>query len=117
MRWLVACALLAGCYDTGTVECGALLCPHGNVCAPEEDRCVAPNQVTACAGQAEGAGCTAGTITGLCHKQVCIEAGCGNGVIESLVPMPDIGQAKLLGVWSAGPARTFLVGEYGTILY
>src|SRR6188472_1377131 len=84
MRWLVACALLTGCYEADTVTCGALLCPHSNVCAPEEDRCVTPTQVSACAGLTEGAACSAGTISsGLCHKQVCIEAGCGNNVTEA----------------------------------
>ncbi|HUS29371.1 MAG TPA: DUF4215 domain-containing protein [Kofleriaceae bacterium] len=84
MKWAIVIVLVAGCYDSGTVACGDLLCPHGSVCAPEEDRCVTPNQITACAGFAEGAGCSAGTIAGgVCHRQVCIEAGCGNSVVEA----------------------------------
>ena len=42
-----------------------------------------PDQIDACIGAADGAACSASTVTnGLCHLGVCISSGCGNGVVE-----------------------------------
>src|ERR1041385_4467152 len=78
--WLAALAL-GGCFHDELVACGDHACPVGDVCA--NDKCVAQAQVDACVGADEGASCSfPGTPAGVCHAQVCVLAGCGNGVVE-----------------------------------
>jgi hypothetical protein len=79
--------LLASCVAPSTVECGGqgragLVCPAGRVCAPRNDACVLPEQVSACAGLPEDQDCTFAGASGTCRDQFCVGHTCGNGVID-----------------------------------
>jgi len=80
---LVVICLLGGCVDSRSVVCGPLVCSEASVCAPSGDRCVQPQQLDICTGQADGAGCSfPGVSAGSCSKGICEPVGCGNGVVE-----------------------------------
>src|SRR5258706_2462232 len=79
---VIACAL-AGCVQSSSGTCGALLCSSASVCSPAGDRCVLPSQIDACAGKADADSCSyAGVNLGVCTGGVCLPAGCGNGIVE-----------------------------------
>src|SRR5262249_21268440 len=62
--------------------CGRRVCPSGQVCTKEGDRCVFEAQIDLCAGQDEGAPCSFSGSVGACFSGVCLATGCGNGVLE-----------------------------------
>ena len=79
----LVCATLAGCLQPQSASCGDLVCATGQVCSPDRARCVLPEQIVACSGQADGAVCQfSGTADGACYAGACLATGCGNGVVE-----------------------------------
>jgi hypothetical protein len=81
LAWLAAILSLAACFDAGEV-CGAGVCPTDTVCEPTHVRCVYPEQTTSCIGRADGVTCDiGGNPIGFCHQQVCLRAGCGDGLV------------------------------------
>src|SRR5689334_1457361 len=86
MSWrlgVVAVLVLAGCVETNTKRCGDVVCSETSVCSPAGDRCVSQAQLDGCAGMADGSQCGyPGVPDGACLGQVCVPAGCGNGVID-----------------------------------
>jgi cysteine-rich repeat protein len=86
--WVAAWAALAlstGCLpESSAVPCGDLVCAAPQVCAPLGGACVSSEQVDACEGKADGAGCElVGVGAGLCRDRVCVVAGCGDGVLDA----------------------------------
>ncbi len=81
----LALVLLGGCLDRTATVCGdGRVCAPGTVCVEALDLCAEPDQVTACAGLADGAACATETIAdGSCREGACLLAGCGNGVTET----------------------------------
>ncbi len=53
------------------------------MCDEVHQGCVTPEQVESCAGASSLASCTFDDIAGLCFDGICLEAGCGNGVVEA----------------------------------
>ena len=72
--------VLAGCAGSQSAQCpDGRVCAEGTVCAAALDLCVAPGQIAACAGAADGVHCM---TNGTCSHGVCVSAHCGNGVVE-----------------------------------
>src|SRR5262249_39841518 len=89
LRWVLSACALTACVQSKVHECAdGFLCPAGLVCAPGQDLCVLPDQLTACAGKAAGAMCMfSGVANAVCMNGVCVENApppslCGNGVID-----------------------------------
>jgi len=81
---LVIAALCAGCIEDDLVDCGnGVACPEDRVCDLAHAQCVAPEQLTVCAGLAPDADCDTGAISGGCFDGVCLQRGCGNGILET----------------------------------
>jgi cysteine-rich repeat protein len=82
---VAASVLLAGCIEPQLVDCGnGLACPPGTACDLAHDTCVDPEQLTACTGAVDQTPCqTSGFANGVCFDEVCVEAGCGNGFVET----------------------------------
>jgi cysteine-rich repeat protein len=82
---LVVSAIVAGCVKPAeTTQCGEFTCGVNSVCSPDGTRCVGPDVVEACRGKAEGDACSyTGLDVGTCVGELCVAAGCGNGVVES----------------------------------
>ncbi|HUS66978.1 MAG TPA: hypothetical protein VMZ28_20715 [Kofleriaceae bacterium] len=83
---LVALALApAACLEAGAVVCAdGLVCPSGTRCDVEHEppRCLAPGQLDACDGVADGDDCDhPGGGTGYCDGGACVLAFCGDGSI------------------------------------
>ncbi|HSD89780.1 MAG TPA: hypothetical protein VLB44_19750 [Kofleriaceae bacterium] len=79
--WLVT-LLCASCASSTSVVCeDGSTCPGGFQCDIEHDRCLLPEQVSACAGLAEGADCTFNGAPGSCHFGACEVFFCGDGRI------------------------------------
>jgi cysteine-rich repeat protein len=80
------CALalcLAGCLAESAVDCGdGTVCPAGRVCLPAGGGCALPDQLTACAGIADGTSCTFAGGVGSCQGGVCLGNRCGNGKLD-----------------------------------
>ena len=72
-------ALLVACNYTDTaIPCGALICPAGETCSPDQTLCVTSAQIEACQGDADGISCGyPGTSDGVCRDQTCVPTGCG----------------------------------------
>lgn len=88
LGWMLIALLGSACVKPSTKQCGDFTCSQLSVCAPDGLSCVMPSQIEACQNQVEGAGCSyPGTPQGVCRAQLCIGAGCGNGV-----PEPEIGE-------------------------
>lgn len=82
--WWVAVVAVVGAV--GCVASETTICPNGRTCPAEtvcdtmHDTCVAPNQLTACAGLGSGDPCAIRAADdGICDKTVCIVKGCGDG--------------------------------------
>jgi cysteine-rich repeat protein len=74
---------IAGCIEPDVTLCsGGIVCPTTSRCDEIHHSCVLPTQLVACAGIADGADCTTGTLAGGCFDGVCLPRGCGNRVIE-----------------------------------
>jgi len=77
-------ALLGACVQSSTKQCGDFTCSESSVCSPSGDRCVLQSQLDACRGMSDGTGCSIpGISAGVCLAEVCIAAGCGNGILET----------------------------------
>ncbi|HUS67267.1 MAG TPA: hypothetical protein VMZ28_22170 [Kofleriaceae bacterium] len=77
-------AASAGCLESTTVPCDFGICPDGTACDEVHDRCVRPDQLRSCVELPDGTDCTIGTAEapGHCHGEVCLEAGCNDGVLD-----------------------------------
>jgi hypothetical protein len=114
MRFILALALVAGCRVSQVQNCGdGFLCPAGQVCAPGQDLCVAPEQLTACQAMADGTMCSfANTTMAACKQGVCTPmqsmlppGTCGNGMLdpgETCDGAPPAGQSCLDYGFDAG---------------
>lgn len=74
----------ASCVEPHVTPCaGGVVCPEHEVCSPRGG-CVAPEQLAQCEQPPVDGSCTLpGGETGVCVDAVCIERGCGNGLIEA----------------------------------
>jgi hypothetical protein len=82
-RALVVCALalLAACHGAGT-PCGDGYCQTGTVCTADREHCVYPEQLTSCAGLADGTACDMRGIDGACRGEICLPIVCGDGFVQ-----------------------------------
>ncbi len=78
----LAAFAVGACLDAAAVTCDdGALCPSGYACVP--GGCARQDEVAACDGKAELDACEVpGRVVGICASSVCIEAGCGNEVVE-----------------------------------
>src|SRR5687767_4601 len=75
----IVVVLAQGCFAPASITCDdGTLCPPSTVCAPAGGSCVAPDQITACAGLVEGDDCDVAAGNGKCRDGVCIFEGCGD---------------------------------------
>jgi len=84
--WVIAVviAFAAGCIESSSQVCGALVCPSGYVCVNDNAGCVRPEQLTSCEGVAEGGSCSyPGVPSGGCRAGSCLAGACGEGVITA----------------------------------
>ncbi len=74
---------LGGCLDNSVTTCAdGTLCAPDQVCAPTGG-CADQAQIDACVDVAEGEPCNlAGIGAGLCRDQLCVVAGCGDGIVD-----------------------------------
>lgn len=81
---LIGAAFTSGCLHTETIDCAdGRVCPAVMLCDDTHHLCVLPQQVEACRGQVEGAPCAHPSREAAeCFDGVCLEIGCGNGVLE-----------------------------------
>jgi hypothetical protein len=94
-RAIVVCALalLAACYGAGT-PCGDGHCAAGTVCTADREHCVYPEQLTSCAGIADGTACDIRGIDGACRSATCLPIVCGDGFVQ---PGEEECDGELLG--------------------
>jgi len=72
--------LCTSCVQSDEVHCAdGRLCPPGYTCDNDQHRCVSPEQLAACDGQADGAPCTFGGAMGACQMGKCEPLICGDG--------------------------------------
>ncbi len=84
-RGVVVIVLLAGCLESATVLCpNGDICPAHTACDPVHGGCVLPGQLESCVGLPDATPCDIGTADGLCKDEVCLDLGCGNGILEDL---------------------------------
>jgi cysteine-rich repeat protein len=82
---IVACALVSGCTQSKSVQCGDLFCSEISVCSPAGNACVLPSQLDACKGKADDDACTfPGVTMGACVAGVCTEVVCGNEHVDTI---------------------------------
>jgi hypothetical protein len=77
---LISCAL-AACVQSNKVVCGDLTCPPSYTCDLANQRCLSPDQFSACIGLGDGDGCTVDGAPGTCGAGACLPFVCGDGVI------------------------------------
>jgi hypothetical protein len=83
MRVFWVLLALSGCVRSASVQCGDRICPTGTQCDEIHDACITAEQVMACAGLAELAGCDPGDgEIAFCHDGVCLPATCGDRRVE-----------------------------------
>lgn len=88
-------ALFAGCggSDEPTTCDDGRTCPQGTVCDTVHASCAFATQLDACVGKAERAPCSyAGLMeatAGSCDRGVCIEARCGNSLLDGAEDCDD----------------------------
>jgi hypothetical protein len=74
--------LWAGCVTSTSNVCdNGSICPGGFVCDVENDRCLLPEQTSACEGLAELAECTFNGAAGACRAGACETYFCGDGLV------------------------------------
>lgn len=73
LLWLVAAvAMQGGCLAINYDVCGNEYCSAGEVCAPDQSRCVFPEQIESCSGKDDGTFCSYSSVpTGACMAGVC----------------------------------------------
>ncbi|MFT3698083.1 MAG: hypothetical protein QM831_33385 [Kofleriaceae bacterium] len=80
---LLALALVAGCVNSSSLDCGDFVCPGNQACDLTHHQCVFPDQLTSCQGMADGATCSIqGSQPGICEDMVCVAPVCGDAIIE-----------------------------------
>jgi cysteine-rich repeat protein len=81
---LLFSVLVSACLDERVAECAdGRMCPAGMACDLAHQGCVLPQQLETCARKAEGASCSyRGVPRGACYEEVCLPAGCGNGILD-----------------------------------
>src|SRR4051812_44053452 len=95
---VLAVAGSVGCVQSQSVTCGSVICSQGRVCGPDGATCATQAQVAACGNAAEAAACSAAGVTdGVCRKGVCIDGGCGNGIVEAGEACDDGNRASFDG--------------------
>jgi len=78
--WLFVAFLATGCVHSDAVTCeNGETCPAGTACDVAHSACVRPSQLETCSGLADGDPCPIDGLPGVCDKDVCIPAGCGDG--------------------------------------
>ncbi len=82
---VAAIVALVGCLDAPGYVCDdGTLCPDDATCASVggRSRCVTDEQRVQCAGRTDGDLCMlGGQPVGVCHDEVCVRAGCGDGLV------------------------------------
>jgi cysteine-rich repeat protein len=84
--YLVLCVLLlTACLKDSVVPCSdGRICPADMACDTAHHGCVLPAQLEGCEGEPDGTHCTyRGVPRGACYEQVCLPAGCGNGILDA----------------------------------
>jgi cysteine-rich repeat protein len=74
---------LTSCVRSNVQDCSDVLCPSRKVCNGR-GACVFPDQLSSCAGRADGMACSYigdSEIAGTCVMNECIELRCGNGLL------------------------------------
>jgi hypothetical protein len=81
---LLLCLLWAGCVTTTSNVCdNGSICPGGFMCDVENDRCLLPEQVSACEGLADLDECTFNGAAGACRAGACEIYFCGDGIVSN----------------------------------
>ncbi len=76
-------AMMVGCVEAQLIECAdGRACPLGTACDDIHASCVEPAQLAECVGVSQETPCEAGAVVGVCLDEVCLEPGCGNGIVE-----------------------------------
>jgi hypothetical protein len=103
-------ALCGACASSSSVVCDdGSTCPGGFQCDVEHDRCLLPEQVSACEGKQEGEDCTYSDMPGGCHFGACETFFCGDGRITGTEQC----DGDDLGVDNGGnPATCITAGFY-----
>lgn len=88
-RYSIAMTLSLGvmaCQDVPGVHCSDdEICPEGTSCVvvAGATHCVSPEQRDQCKGLVDKTACEAGVgVPGLCHDEICLRAGCGDGFAD-----------------------------------
>lgn len=107
---IVAAWVLASCYQPTSVTCtDGRVCPTGYVCEYGHGLCVLSEQLEQCRDMPDTTPCTlVDDGDGVCSKQVCLAAGCGDGLASGLEQcdrddMRDITDCMQLGYYEMGP--------------
>ncbi len=75
--------MVMACLRDDLVVCSNdLLCPIGRVCDDVHASCITPGQAEACVGLTDETPCSVDGIFGYCLDQICVDPGCGNGLLE-----------------------------------
>ncbi len=132
MRWLWAALLASGCLKSAAQTCASgdleWVCPAGLACAEPNVFCGRANEVAACAGQDDFAGCTftpddAGVAIGSCVKGVCTacqpatEADLEGCTYTGWKAMTSPVTTTLHGVWAVRRADAYAVGDQAILHY
>ena len=80
-RFVLAACALAACVQSNKVTCGDLTCPPSYTCDLANQRCISPDQIAACRGNADGDACTVDGAPGQCAAGVCEPLVCGDGLV------------------------------------
>lgn len=77
---MVAVLALTACANSSSVDCGnGVVCPANTIC--HANGCVTNEQLSRCRSAADLTPCSyTGVVNGACYDQVCLPAGCGNGL-------------------------------------
>jgi cysteine-rich repeat protein len=80
-RAAIGLLLVGACIHDSLEPCGDKLCPSTAVC--RDNVCVPRDAIEACSAGVAGAECNTVLVSdGVCANGVCVERGCGNGVVE-----------------------------------
>ena len=104
------CLLMtAACVGSDAVVClDGRTCPAGSVCDEAGDRCLAPEQLTACAGVVDGQACRYQGIDAICIGGVCVPAHCGDNIVTGTEEcdgnaLGELDDCKDLGFYDSAP--------------
>jgi hypothetical protein len=78
------CVLCSGCVVSTSNFCSdGSVCPGGFTCDVEHDRCLLPEQVSACDGKQEADDCNVSEMPGACRAGACETFYCGDGFVTT----------------------------------